>query len=106
VFPSVLEYLYAHTVLKDAGCTLLTNLKGNLELPRETVGNTATWAAENAQIARTAPSFDQLDLSPARVGTVTAYSKILLAQSSLDVENIIQDDIIRVQAVAIDNAAF
>jgi HK97 family phage major capsid protein len=105
VEPSVTEYLYKFCVIRQAGYTLLSGLKGNLSLPRQTTANQATWAAENAQIARTAGAYDQVAISPNRVGTVTAYSNQLLAQSTLDVHNVVLDDILRTQAVAIDAAA-
>jgi hypothetical protein len=43
-------------------------------------------------------------LCPHRLGAVTAYSRQLLAQSAIDVDNVIKDDILRVMAVAIDRA--
>jgi HK97 family phage major capsid protein len=101
---SMVEYLYNFTVCKQAGATVLDDLRGNLSIPRELTANTASWAAEAATIARTAPSFDQIEISPSRIGCVTAYSKQLLAQSSLDIQDIVLGDILKVIAVGIDQA--
>jgi Phage capsid family len=64
------------------------------------------WAAENALIPRSSPSFDQVLLSPKRLGTVTAFARTLLAQSTLDIQNIVTDDILKVIAIAQDAAFF
>jgi HK97 family phage major capsid protein len=82
----------------------MDNLTGNVSIPRMTQANTATWAPENAQIARTAPTFDQVESMPHRCGVVTAYSKQLLAQSAIDVDNVLKDDILRVMGVGLDRA--
>jgi hypothetical protein len=105
VEPSLIELLRPWTVCVQSGATLMSGLTGSVSIPRMTAANTATWAAENAQINRTSPTFDQIQLQPSRLGIVTAYSKSLLAQSTLDVENIVREDQLRVIAIGIDNAA-
>jgi HK97 family phage major capsid protein len=73
---------------------MLRNLKGTPSFPRQTAAKTATWSAENAQIVRTSGSYDNVTLRPNRLGIVTAYSKQLLSQSSLDIQNIILSDMV------------
>jgi len=104
VEPSLIEALYPWCFSLQAGARKFDNLTGNISIPRETTPNTMTWAAENAQIGRTAPAFDQVLATPHRLGCVTAYSMQLLAQSGIDVDNVIKDDILRVMAVGIDAA--
>jgi HK97 family phage major capsid protein len=104
VEPSLIEALYPWCFSLQAGARKFDNLTGNISIPRETTPNTMTWAAENAQIGRTAPAFDQVLATPHRLGCVTAYSMQLLAQSGIDIDNVIKDDILRVMAVGIDAA--
>jgi hypothetical protein len=59
VEPSLIEVLRPFTFTLQAGATKLANLTGDISIPRQTAANTATWAAENAQISRTSPTFDQ-----------------------------------------------
>jgi len=102
--PSLIEALYPFTFSLQAGAKKFDNLTGNVSLPRQTTANTMTWAAEGAQIARTAGAYDQVQAVPHRAGVVTAYSKQLLAQSTIDVDNIVKQDILRVMGVGIDRA--
>jgi HK97 family phage major capsid protein len=104
VEPSLIEALRPFCFSLQAGAKMLSGLTGIVSIPRETAANTVTWAAENAQIARTAPVFDQVQAVPHRAGVVTAYSKQLLAQSTLDIDQIVKDDILKVIGVGIDRA--
>lgn len=106
VEPTLIQYLRNKTVIGAAGATMMGGLTSNVSLPRQTGPGTAYWLAENAQVTRSAQTFDQVGLSPKRLAALTAYSKQLVSQSSLDVENIVRDDLLQVIAVAQDAAAF
>jgi HK97 family phage major capsid protein len=105
VEPSLIEVLRPWTFALQAGATQIANIRGDISIPRGTAANVATWAAENAQINRTAPVFDAVNPQPRRLGITTAYSKQLLAQSTLDIDNIIKDDMLRVIGIGVDSAA-
>ncbi len=85
--------------------TVLTDLNGNLAIPRQTGGATAYWVAESGAPTDSQQAFDQVTLSPNTVGAFTDYSRKLLLQSSIDVEAFVRADLARVLALEIDRAA-
>jgi len=88
-------------VMKHA--TIMTGLVGNLSIPIQTSVPEGEDYAENAEIALGEDAFDQsLNFSPKRVGSSVAYGKQILAQTSLDVEMLIRNDIQRGIALKID----
>jgi HK97 family phage major capsid protein len=105
VEPSLIEALRNRVVIGRAGATMMGGLVGNISLPRQTGVASATWNPENAVIAPTGQLFDQVGLSPKRLGAVTQYSKMLLAQSSLDIEEIVREDLLLQIGLAHDLAA-
>jgi HK97 family phage major capsid protein len=92
-------------VCLQAGARLMTGLVGNLSIPRQNAAATVSWNTEIAALTESDQGFDSILLSPNRVGGWTNYSKKLLAQSSLDIEGIVRDDLISIVAIAQDAAA-
>lgn len=105
VSSSLIPMLRNKLVVGRAGATMMGGLVGNVALPRQTGTATATWNSEIQDPTRTAAAFDQVSLNPQRLAAVSAYSKQLLAQSSLDVQSIVRDDLLAVIARAQDAAA-
>ena len=87
------------------GATMLTGLRGNLDLPRNNADASATWEGENDANAETSPTFDKLSLSPNRLGATVDISKQLLGQSSISVENFVKGRLNFALAKAVDTAA-
>ena len=104
VEPTLIQYLRNKMVLGRMGAVMLGGLVSNISLPRQTGPGQAYWLAENAPVTSASQTFDQVGLSPKRLAAQTAYSKQLVAQSSLDIENIVRDDILSVIALAQDEA--
>lgn len=92
-------------VVRAAGATYLTGLVGNLDLPRHTTKQTAAWAAEQGALSETDAAFDKISLTPNRLGAITDYSKTLLAQSSIGIENFVRNQLNSAVAIAVDIAA-
>ena len=82
------------------GATVLRNLSGNIDFPRNDAAAAATWEGETDANAETSPTFDRIQLTPNRLGAFTDISKQVLVQSSIDMENFIR----RRLEVAIRNA--
>lgn len=99
---SFIDLLRNRMVVRQAGATVLSDLQGNIAIPRQTGGATAYWVAENGAPTESAQAFDQVALSPKTVGAFTDISRRLLMQSSLDVENFVRTDLATVLALAID----
>ena len=80
-------------VLVQAGARFMSGLVGNVQFPIMTASN-VTWKGETAQAADGAPTFSNVTLTPYRLTAYVDISKQLLAQDSLDVENVIRQDLI------------
>jgi HK97 family phage major capsid protein/HK97 family phage prohead protease len=85
--------------------TQLTGLRGNIEIPRQIGSTTAYEVGETDALTDSDITLDQLTMSPKRLGASSGYSKQLLAQSSLDVENMIKNDILAQIALKLDAIA-
>ena len=102
---SFIELLRANSVLARLGATRLDGLQGNVAIPRQSGGGTASWVGENTAPPSTAFTVDQVPLTPHTIAGWTPYSRRLLLQSSLSVEALIRGDLARVLALAIDKTA-
>lgn len=101
---SFIDLLRASMALTQLGVRMLTDLNGNLAIPRQTGGATAYWVAESGAPTESAAAFDQVALTPKTVGAFSDISRRLLLQSSIDVENFVRQDLATVLAMAIDLA--
>lgn len=86
--------LRAQNVLMQAGAKFLTGLVGDVQLPVMSATN-VNWADETAAASDGAGAFSNVTLSPKRLTAYVNISKQLLNQNSVDVDNMIRQDIIR-----------
>lgn len=91
--------------IRALGARYLTGLVGNLDLPRRTARATGGWASEIAAFSQSDPTFDKIEMRPKRVGTYIESSVQLFNQSSVDVENLIRDDLQQCVAETVEIAA-
>ena len=103
---SLIELLRNAMVIRRAGATVLEDLKDNLSFPKQLTPGTATWVAENpgADVADADLTLGSVGMSPKMLTSTTSYSRKLLAQSSVDVETLVRNDLIETSAVALDLA--
>jgi HK97 family phage major capsid protein/HK97 family phage prohead protease len=87
------------------GATMMTDLVGNIAIPRQTGGATSYWVAESGAITESQAAFDQVSMSPKTVGSMSDISRKMLLQSSMDVESFVRNDLATSLALAIDSAA-
>jgi HK97 family phage major capsid protein/HK97 family phage prohead protease len=99
---SFIELLRNRSALAGLGVTSLTGLSGNVAIPRQTGAATAYWVAESGAPTESNQTVDQVNLSPKTVGAFTDYSRKLMLQSSIDVEQMIRQDLATVLALEID----
>ena len=97
-----IDLLRNASALDEAGATVLTGLSGNVNIPRQSGAGTAYWVAESGSPTESQQTIDQISLTPKTCGAYTDYSRKLLIQSSIDVENIVRSDLARVIALEID----
>ena len=86
--------LRAQNVLMQAGAKFLTGLVGDVQIPIMSATN-VNWADETAAASDGAGAFSNVTLSPKRLTAYVNISKQLLNQNSVDVDNMIRQDIIR-----------
>jgi HK97 family phage major capsid protein len=106
-FVSLIDLLRNQVKVRQMGATFLAGLTGNLAFPKQTGATTATWVADNpgSDVADSAITFAQMTMTPKILQASTGFSRLLLQQSSVDVEALIRMDLTAVVARAIDKAA-
>src|SRR6516164_4319828 len=105
VEPSLIPFLRNRLVVGRMGASMFTGLRDNFALPRQVGAGTASWQSETGALANSNVTFDQVLLSPLRLGSQTAYSKWLLNQARVDVQSVVREDLLKIIAIEQDRAA-
>lgn len=105
VGPSLIDILRAKTIVRQLGATVLAGLTGNLSIPRLKASATAYWVAENVALTPSDPMTEGVPLSPKHVGGYVEVSRNMLMQPSLDVTQMIENDLAQIIARAFDSVA-
>ena len=101
-----IDVLRNESSVMQAGATLLRGLQGNVVIPKKTAASSAGWiATEGAAASESEFTSGSVTMSPKVIGAFTDATRLLLQQSSLDVENLIRDDLTKSIATAIDLGA-
>lgn len=104
---SFIDMLRSRLVAARLGATFLPGLQGDVAFPRQTSANTLAWRAENpgSDQSDSTAGFDQLVLRPKEAQATTAFSRKLLAQNVVNIEQIIRADLAAIAARGVDRAA-
>ena len=97
-----IDLLRNASALDRAGATVLTGLSGNVSIPRQSGAATAYWVSESGSPTESQQTIDQVSLTPKTCGAYTDFSRRLIIQSSIDVENMVRGDLAKVLALEID----
>jgi len=97
-----IDLLRNASALTEAGASVLTGLSGNVNIPRQSGAATAYWVAESGSPTESQQTIDQVALTPKTCGAYTDFSRRLIIQSSIDVENMVRGDLAKVLALEID----
>ena len=90
----------------QAGATMLTGLSGNVKIPKKTAASSAGWiSSEGGASAESEPTVGQVTMSPKVLGAHTDITRLMMQQSSLDVEALVRNDLTASIALAIDLGA-
>ena len=101
-----IDVLRNESSVMQAGATMLRGLQGNVVIPKKTAASSAGWiATEGAAAGESEFTSGSVTMSPKVIGAFTDATRLLLQQSSLDVENLIRDDLTKSIATAIDLGA-
>lgn len=102
---SFIDMLRDSMVISRMGTRMLTGLVGQIAIPKQTGAATAYWVAENGAPTESQQTVGQVTMSPKTVGAFTDISRRLTLQSSIDVENMVNQDLATVLGLAIQAAA-
>lgn len=105
ISPTMIDALRARMLVQQLGAQLLTDLNGNFSIPKQTAASSASWKAEGVDFGESSPTIGQVAFTPNRVGTFVEFSKSLLRQSSLSIENMVRSDLTMAVALGLDHAA-
>lgn len=100
-----LDLLRNRMYVQQFGATVLSGLQGDLAFVTKTSATTWQWGAETG--ATTAADFGTglRTMSPKDGSGIISYTRKLLAQAVESIEGLVQDDLMRTAAVAMDFAA-
>ena len=86
--------------------TMLSGLTGDVKIPRKSAASTAAFiSSEGGAAGESEFTVGSVTMTPKTLGAFTDVTRQLLIQSSLDVENLIRNDLAQSMAIAIDNGA-
>ena len=103
---SFIDVLRNSMMTRALGATVLNDLVGDLDIPRKSAASNAAWiSAEGGDASETVPNFDLVQFRLKTVAGWTAATRKMMAQSSLDIETLVRDDLAQAIALAIDYAA-
>lgn len=87
------------------GARVITGLMNDVSIPRVLTGASAYWVSETGEITASKGTFGQIQMKPRRLGSTVPYSKQLLAQSGIGIEQFVRDDILGAFGVELDRVA-
>jgi len=104
---SFIDALRNRTMVMKMGARLLDGLVGDIAIPKLSAGATAYWVDPDTTTGPTESkqTFGQVALTPKTVGGLTDISRKLLQQSSPSVDRLVEEDLQKILAIAIDAAA-
>tara|TARA_B100001059_G_scaffold52450_1_gene46199 strand:+ start:345 stop:2915 length:2571 start_codon:yes stop_codon:yes gene_type:complete len=101
-----IDVLRNKSSVMNAGATMLRGLQGNVVIPKKTAASSAAWiATEGGDSSESEFSVGSVTMSPKVIGGHTEMTRLMLQQSSLDVENLVRNDLSEAIALAIDLGA-
>lgn len=102
--PTYIEALRDSLAVQQLGAQFMTGLVGTLTFAK---GNTVdiAWAGEAEEVENKKIAYTLEEMKQRRLVVTTAFTKDLLNQTSLDVENMIMNEMIQAHAQGLDKAA-
>ena len=100
---SFIDVLRNNSSVMQAGARTLSGLSGDVVIPKKTAASSAGWIATDGGAASESEfTVGTVSLTPKQIGAFTDMTRQLRQQSSMDVENMIRDDLGQAIALAID----
>ena len=104
---SFVEMLRNKARVLQLGATYLSGLDGPVTFPKQTGAGTFSWMSENpgSAVSLTEATLGTVSLSAKTGMSASAFSRQLLRQAVVDVENLVRSDLAQIHALGIDQAA-
>lgn len=101
-----IDLLRNQTVAIELGARLMAGLSSPVSFPKQTGAATAYWMPENdgTNVTASNATLGSVSLTPKTLQATTAFSRQLMAQSSIDVEQFVRNDLAAQHALAWDRA--
>lgn len=103
--PTVQDRLRQKVLVRKMGASVMTGMVGNFALPRLDASAQVQWIPEGGSITPTDPAFDQVLFTPKHCGGIVSLSRNMLMQPSYDMTTLVEDDLAKQLAIALDTAA-
>lgn len=104
-FGGFLEILRNRMLVGQFGATFLSGLQGDLSFVTNPSANTFQWGAETANPTATFLGTGIKTMAPKSGAALTKYTRQLMAQSAYSIESTVQNDLMKIVALAIDRAS-
>ncbi|MGL5064691.1 MAG: phage major capsid protein [Microcoleus sp.] len=91
-----------NSVFLNLGVRTLGGLQGNVNIPKRLTGSSVSWVAENAGPPDSNGTFGLVNLAPKGLAVMSSITRIMTIQSSMDMENLIREDMALSIATEID----
>jgi HK97 family phage major capsid protein len=100
-----IDLLRNKAMVVQAGAMMLSGLQGNVTIPRQATAASTYWVDEAEAVTQSEATFGQISLTPKTLGALSEFSRLMLLQPSIDIEQFIRNDFARIMALGIDLAA-
>jgi HK97 family phage major capsid protein len=101
-----IDVLRAKTLTNSIGATFLTGLHGKIAIPQKTSAASYYWVGEGGSPTASNLTLAQVLFTPHTIGAFSDITRQFAEQTSLDVEEMVTDDLMRDLALGVDIAAF
>ena len=101
---SLIPLLRNRMVCLEAGVNVMSGLVGDIVIPKQTGGATCYWAAEGSGASISKAQFGTVSLSPSLLTAYSKFTRSMLLQSSIGVEELVKSDLNAVRALELDRA--
>jgi HK97 family phage major capsid protein len=99
-----IELLRASSRVEAAGPRRVPLDSGTITLPKLTAGATGSWIGEGTNITHSQQTVGNVTLTAKKYATLTSISNDLLDYSSVDIDRMVRDDLVRDATLAVDLA--
>lgn len=101
---SFIELLRNRSVAFMAGARSLSGLVGSVSIPRQVAAGSTQWLGELGTATENTMTVGSLTLSPKTIAGFQQYTRLLMLQSTPDIDALINNDLARSLAVGLDAA--